>query len=395
MGVQVFDVKSNIIRFIKKYKKLLVSAAVILFLFISVNVCVEINYAFISSKVKNIVPEYRLDEFYYNYLSYREQILYNTVSETIDTCAEYSDTLPYKYTVTEFDRVMKYLLADNPRYFYVNASSAELLSSRHKTRIKCTYFNTPEEIEIMETELNMAIDAAQISVDGNSDEFTREVALHDYLIRNCTFAETDAIEDGIYNTAYGALVLGKAYSDGYALALKLLYDKNDIFNLVVYGTVYKTPHMWNMVYIGQRFYHVDASWNDADLHFEPDLMFHGYFNLSDEIILHDHRPDDKSILPSANDNKTYYHTNETYVDSVVTLKRIVERELLKAGFAKRNYLELYLDLSEDADEYYDIIIEVIKRINNLQDDFKFLPVYREYNASYTNKAVTIRLFYEN
>lgn len=247
----------------------------------------------------------------------------------------------------------------------------------------------------METELNMAIDAAQMSVDENSDEFTCEVVLHDYLIRNCTFAETDSIEGGIYNTAYGALVLGKAYSGGYALALKLLYDKNDIFNLVVYGTVYKTPHMWNMVYIGQRFYHVDVSWNDADLYFEPDLMFHGYFNLSDEFILLDHKPDDKSILPSANDNKTYYHINETYVDSVVTLERIVYRELLKAGYAKRNYLELYLDLSGDADEYYDIIIEVIKRINNLQNDFKFLPVYREYNASYTNKAVTIRLFYEN
>lgn len=391
----MLDVKNNMIQFMKKNRKLFVSAAVILFLFISVNVCVEINYAFISSKVENTVPEYRLDKFYYNYLSYREQILYNTISKAFDTCAEYSDTLPYKYTVTEFDCVMKYLIADNPKYFYINASSADLLSSRYKSRVKCTYFNTPEEIEIMQTELNMAIDAAQMSVDENSDEFTREVALHDYLIRNCTFAETELTEGGIYNTAYGALVLGKAYSDGYALALKLLYDRNDIFNLVVYGTVYKTPHMWNMVYIEQKFYHVDASWNDADLYFEPDLMFHGYFNLSDELILLDHKPDNKTILPSANDNKTYYHKNETYVDSVVTLKRIVERELLKAGYAKRNYLELFLDLSGDTEEYYDIIIEVIKRVNNLQDDFKFLPVYREYNASYSVNAVTIRLFYEN
>jgi hypothetical protein len=219
--------------------------------------------------------------------------------------------------------------------------------------------------------------------------------LHDYLISICTFADTADSTGGIYNTAYGALVMGKAYSDGYALALKLLYDKNDIFSLVVYGTANKIPHIWNMVYIGERFYHVDASWDDADLYFEPGLKFHGYFNLCDESILLDHKPDNKSILPSANDNNTYYQKNETYADSAVALDRIVYRELLKAGYASRDYIELYLELSYDVDDYYDVIMGVIDRINNLQNDYKFMKVYRAYNASYTNNAMTIQFFYEN
>lgn len=362
---------------------------------ISVSICIEINYAYIESKVKNTDPEYRLDRFYYNYITYREQLLYKNIAEAIDTCAEYTTTLPYKYNAAELGIVMKYLLADNPEYFYLNTTSAELFSSRHKTRIRLTYFKTPDEIEAMRTELYMTLDAAKMSLDETDNEFTREVKLHDYLINICTFADKADSQGGIYNTAYGALVMGKAYSDGYALALKLLYDKNDIFSLVVFGTANKIPHIWNMVYIGERFYHVDASWDDADLYFEPGLKFHGYFNLSDESILLDHKPDNKSILPSANDNNTYYHQNETYVDSEVALDRIVYRELLKAGYASRDYIELYLELSYDVDDYYDIIIRVIDRINNLQSDFKFMEVYRAYNASYTNNAMTIQFFYVN
>ncbi|MDD4773551.1 MAG: transglutaminase domain-containing protein [Eubacteriales bacterium] len=393
-NVNIYDIESVSLRFIGKNKKLIITAVVIILLFMAVNLCIEINYAYKLSKVTNIVPEYRLDKFYYNYLSYREQLLYKNIAGAIDTCAEYSETLPYRYTVNEFNRVVKYLLADNPEYFYVNASSAELLSTRNKSRIQLTYLNTPEEIEDMRIELNMALDAAKMSVDENSDEFEREIALHDYLIQNCTFADINQVKSDFLNTAYGALVMGKAYSDGYAMALKMLYDANNIFSLVVYGTANNQPHVWNMVYIGQRFYHVDASWNDADLPFESELMFHGYFNLSDDMIWRDHKPEDKSILPSAGENKTYYHINETYIDNLVSLERIVNRELLEAGYAKRNYIELYLDLEDDVD-YYEIIINVIKRINNLQNDFKLMPVYRDYNASYTNNAMTLRVFYEN
>ncbi len=390
----IFDIKNNTIRFIKKNKWLFVSALIVFLLLVSLNAFIETDYAIRLSMINKKVPEYRLGKFYYNDLTYREQILYNNVSKAVETCAEYTEILPYHYTAAEFKGVMKYLLADNPEYFYINDSSAELLSNRHKTRIKLNYIHMPEEIEFMKTELNMVLNAAQLAVSEITDEFSREVALHDYLIRNCVFNKADSDDNDIYNTAYGALVLGKAYSNGYALALKLLFDKGEIFNFVVYGTVDYKPHMWNMVYIDQKFYHVDASWNDADLDFEPNLMFHGYFNLSDKLMLLDHKPDNRSILPTADDNKTYYHIREIYVDSVVSLECIMNRELLKAGYANRNYLELYLDLSVDPDEYYNIIIDTINRVNDLQDDFRFLPVYREYNASFTNKAVTLRLFYE-
>lgn len=393
--VHIVDVKSNISVFLKKYKKLIISAGALLLLILSINVCVELNYALILSDAENTVPEYIPDKYYYNIISYREQVLYNSIFAAADICAEYSDILPYKFTAAEFGRIVKYLLADHPECFYLTASSAEMLSNGHKTRVKLTYYHTPAEIEAMKTELDMAVDVAAMSVDENSDEFTREAELHDYLIRNCTFAEADNNENGLYNTAYGALVAGKAYSDGYALALKLLYDRNGIQSLVVYGTTGNQPHAWNLISLGRNYYHVDASWNDADLYFEPDLMFHGYFNLSDAVILLDHRPEDKSKLPAASDEHSYYHEKELYADSVVALERIIYRELLKAGYAQRNYLEIFIHLPGDKDDYYDIIIEVIKRINNVQDDFKLMPVYREYNASFVSDAATIRLYYEN
>jgi hypothetical protein len=168
-SVNIIDVKNNITLFAGKNKKLLVSAVVVLLLMIGVSICIEINYAFIESKVKKTDPEYRIDRFYYNYITYREQLLYTNIVEAIETCAEYTKTLPYKYSAEELKCVMKYLLADNPEYFYLNSSSAELFSSRHKTRIRLTYFNTPEEIETMRTELYMALDVARMSLNETDD----------------------------------------------------------------------------------------------------------------------------------------------------------------------------------------------------------------------------------
>ena len=60
-------------------------------------------------------------------------------------------------------------------------------------------------------------------------------------------------------TAYGAIVGGKATSEGYAMAFKLLCDLSDIPCQVVIGRRNDAGHAWNIVEIGDSYYHFDVS----------------------------------------------------------------------------------------------------------------------------------------
>ena len=60
-------------------------------------------------------------------------------------------------------------------------------------------------------------------------------------------------------TAFGALVQGAATSEGYAMAFKALMDLLGVDSHVVQGEREDGRHVWNIVGIGDYYYHVDIS----------------------------------------------------------------------------------------------------------------------------------------
>ena len=63
----------------------------------------------------------------------------------------------------------------------------------------------------------------------------------------------------IYDTAFGALVTGRASSEGLARAFQALADLLDIDTQVVHGALYDLPHVWNIVRFEDYYYHIDVS----------------------------------------------------------------------------------------------------------------------------------------
>ncbi|SMC72067.1 transglutaminase domain-containing protein [Papillibacter cinnamivorans] len=74
-------------------------------------------------------------------------------------------------------------------------------------------------------------------------------------------AQPGFVKNNAYN-AYGALVEGKALSEGYALAFRLLCSAAGIDCQVVQGTVKGAEHFWNIVELDGRYYHVDTAMGD-------------------------------------------------------------------------------------------------------------------------------------
>ena len=81
-------------------------------------------------------------------------------------------------------------------------------------------------------------------------------------------------------TAYGALVKGSAVSEGYAMAFKLLCDEMDLDCRVIRGQWNEIGHAWNLVRIGETWYHISAGLDDRG----PTPIY-DYFLFNDETAL--------------------------------------------------------------------------------------------------------------
>ena len=127
----------------------------------------------------------------------------------------------------------------------------------------------PKAAQLSQTAEDAARDLSSGFMDsGGSPAF----ALNAYnaLARYCVFdpdgskrQADDELEPDLGGSPYGALVEGLADSRGMALAYSVLCKQGDISCQVVKGTVNSEEHWWNIVLLGEDYYHVDVSANAA------------------------------------------------------------------------------------------------------------------------------------
>jgi len=144
-------------------------------------------------------------------------------------------------------------------------------------------------------------------------DYQKELAIHDYIVNHCIY---DANPSPEAFTAYGVLCLGKGTCEGYARAVKLLLDRAGVECLLVEGQAYNSftgkyqNHVWNMVNIGEKYYHLDATWNDPIMKDGSNKLIHTYFNLTDEDISRDHRWDRTGYPVCISTEYNYYVYND-------------------------------------------------------------------------------------
>lgn len=139
-----------------------------------------------------------------------------------------------------------------------------------------------------------AIRKALSCVNDDMSDLEKIIALHDWLILNCTYDEENYYNDTIPSvdyTAYGALVNGIAVCDGYTKAYDLLLREAGITTYRVVGEANGPKgwegHSWNIVKLNGKYYHIDATWDDPDS-MAPESVWYNYMLKSDSRMMHDH-----------------------------------------------------------------------------------------------------------
>lgn len=190
---------------------------------------------------------------------------------------------------------------DNPQFFFIgNTYSYKGYRSGDQDYydVFClVYTMNAQERKAASRQLEAEVQELLDGIPEGADEFEKELYLHDRLMAICTYDDEAAANDNpaaLYPdafTAYGALVKGRAVCEGYSRSMQLLLNRAGIRATLVSGYDDKqVAHMWNLVTIDGRNYHLDPTWNDAD-----DLLRHTFFNVTTEEIERTHTLDGENI----------------------------------------------------------------------------------------------------
>jgi len=221
-----------------------------------------------------------------------KEILSNISIQNSTFSVEYSGDINDAGNVIE-DEINK-LKYTNPYEAY-NVSSYKMeMSSRSgssivKVKVNCVYKMTAE----MEADLNIKARAIVESITSEGmSQSDKELAIHDWIVNNTTYDKSYTIYD-----PYNTLIKHTGVCEGYSLLAQKMFTIAGIKSIIVEGTSQGESHAWNMVYIDNKWRHVDATWDDPVS--SRDILRHDYYNLTDKEISSDHSWD-TSKYPKAN-----------------------------------------------------------------------------------------------
>ena len=227
---------------------------------------------------------------------------YKTVYDGIKGYQSAIDISSYKMNGDQLASLMQDIKNNEPMFYYLGKSYSysASISSGKITALKPKYSYTEQEIPTMNSFINSELDSILKTLPNGLDEYEKALYLHDYI---CVNFEYDLKGTG-YHDIYNMLL----YKRGVCQAYTLLYDELLLRVGIKTSAVSSDSinHIWNQVYLGGKWYHVDVTWddpvNDAFARAE-----HEFFLQSDYA---------SSVSHEANDFVKYYTSDDTSLDNL-------------------------------------------------------------------------------
>ena len=151
-----------------------------------------------------------------------------------------------------------------------NGNNLDIYKNIRKVTIKNTKIYDERMKNILDFDIDKIIKSNREKVE----------VIHDYIINHTKYDKDYADNKNKKyqsNTAFGALEEGYAICSGYADSMMLFLEKFGIKNYKIASN----NHVWNYVYIDNKWYHLDLTWDDPVNDDGKDIIDHTYFLITD------------------------------------------------------------------------------------------------------------------
>lgn len=160
----------------------------------------------------------------------------------------------------DFWNALKALLEKHTRnYSNFNVDSLNIDISNHVATIYTSFYTSAEEERFLDM-LYAQLHEQTVSM----SDYEKIKYMHDFICQSITY--DDATLNNLANerSAYDGLVEGRTVCCGYTLAFQRFMEQEGIPSYIMCGDSPEGPHAWNVVYLDNQWYHLDATWDDQN-----------------------------------------------------------------------------------------------------------------------------------
>ena len=171
----------------------------------------------------------------------------------------------------------------NPYNSFSNIKT--IISESGEITFNINYLYDQDKINLIDKKVNEII---QNNITDDMDDYEKIKVIHDHIINNSKYdVKRNNENTSQYDsyTAYGPLIEGYATCNGYTDAMAIFLNKFGYKNFKIATTPDDenlTGHIWNAVYINDRWVHLDVTWDDPVSENGQDYLLYKYFLITDE-----------------------------------------------------------------------------------------------------------------
>lgn len=294
-----------------------------------------------------------MELYYYNQMTKVQQAAYHAMKTGLTSLAP-SFLVP-KLDARELSDIFFKVRLDSPEIFYaVSFQYRAYMDSPNIQMIPEYLFDKgkiKEHQKAMKARVEkLARQAAKLS------EWEKEKYIHDFICENVHY---DKLKKPYSHEIIGPLGHGVGVCEGIAKSVKILCDALGIWCIIAVSEAnpekqIKYRHAWNVVKIGGKMYHLDATFDNS---LSKTEIRYDYFNLDDKNIFRDHEPV-ISKVPVCGDGDHFYYREKklsfTKMEDVAkrTAQAVKKGKTLtfhwRGGYLTRDVLDELLHMMEDS-----------------------------------------------
>ena len=241
--------------------------------------------------------------YYYGQLSKEKKAVYDMLAAGCDALAAVI-RVPDLGTEVLSDIYLRMKL-DLPLLFFVTGFHYRKMPGADHVEVLPDYLFDRGKVKMHRQAVTARLERLARPLKGKSDR-EKELAIHDFILENVTY---DKLKKSYSHEIIGPLTQGVGVCEGIAKAVKCLCDRLGVWCIVALaennpdrGIKYR--HAWNVVRLGDAYYHLDATFDNSLG--SAELVRYDYFNLDDRRLFRDHEALVYPVPACADGGRFYY-----------------------------------------------------------------------------------------
>lgn len=232
-----------------------------------------------------------------------------TYDEMLDACMKHQESVELSTRKEELLKTAyQAITCDQGGLFWVNGYTYTLRTSGDQVvgiEFSPTYLFSEEDRELYQGYVDQTVAEYFARLPEQASDYEKVKYVYEMLIYNVKYNAAAKENQNILSV----FLFGESVCSGIASAAQYMLSRLDVPCMLVYGVSENEPHAWNLVYIDQEPYFLDATWGITASETAGDCSY-AFLNLTSRDLERTHTIDMELTVPECTSVSANYYVRE-------------------------------------------------------------------------------------